>query len=72
MVNGFSKCQSSCFIDSVSQREEQTHLAGILLTAGAAGLGESPPEDHVLLFFSPFLSLSDKCAKHELAPQMTG
>lgn len=33
MVNGFSKCQSSCFIDLASQREEQTNLAGILQTA---------------------------------------
>lgn len=30
MVNGFSKCQSSCFIDLASQRGEQTHLDGIL------------------------------------------
>lgn len=35
MVNGFSKCQSSCFIDFASESEEQTHLAGILLTAAA-------------------------------------
>lgn len=33
MVNGFSKCQSSCFIDLASLREEQTNLAGILQTA---------------------------------------
>lgn len=30
MVNGFSKCQSSCVIDLASQRGEQTHLDGIL------------------------------------------
>lgn len=30
MVNGFSKCQSSCFIDLASQRGVQTHLDGIL------------------------------------------
>lgn len=36
MVNGFSKCQRSCFIDLGSQRGEQTHLVGILLTAGTS------------------------------------
>lgn len=36
MVNGFSKCQSSCFIDLASQRGEQTHLDGKLLTAKTA------------------------------------
>lgn len=33
MVNGFSKCQSNCFIDLVSRSGAQTHLDGILLTA---------------------------------------
>lgn len=36
MVNGFSKCQSSCFIDLASQRGEQTHLDGISPTAKTA------------------------------------
>lgn len=36
MVNGFSKCQSSCFIDLASQRGEQTHLDGISPTARTA------------------------------------
>lgn len=36
MVNGFSKCQSSCFIDLASQRGEQTHLDGISPSAKTA------------------------------------
>lgn len=51
MVNGFSKCQSNCFIDLASQRGEQTHLDGILLTA------KTPPPNQEEMWISlcPFM-----------------
>lgn len=48
MVNGFSECQSGCFIDSASQWEEQTHLAGILPTAKTAPRIYQPSGDFTM------------------------
>lgn len=55
MVNGFSKCQSSCFIDLASLRAEQTHLDGILLTAKAVPCIHKPNQEKMWISFCPFV-----------------
>lgn len=55
MVNGFSKCQSSCFIDLASQWGEQTHLDGILLTAKTAQCIHKPNQEEMWISLCPFV-----------------
>lgn len=55
MVNGFSKCQSSCFIDLASQRGEQTHLDGISLTAKTAPCVHRPNQEVMWISLCPFV-----------------
>lgn len=55
MVNGFSKCQSSCFIDLASQWGEQTHLDVILLTAKAAPHIHKPNQEEMWISLCPFV-----------------
>lgn len=54
-VNGFSKCQSSCFIDLASQWGEQTHLDGILLTAKTAQCIHKPNQEEMWISLCPFV-----------------
>lgn len=55
MVNGFSKCQSNCFIDLPSQRGEQTHLDGILLTAKTPPCIRKPNQEGMWISLCPFM-----------------
>lgn len=55
MVNGFSKCQSSCFIDLASQRGEQTHLDGILLTAKTPPCIHKPNQEEMWISLCLFV-----------------
>lgn len=55
MVNGFSKCQSSCFIDLASQWGEQTHLAAISPTAKTSPCIYKPNQEEMWISHCPFV-----------------